>query len=205
VPAGLLSAGRADLAAIEPIVASVYRIAVSRGGLADGGARVPTLNGLLTVRSASLSAVLTSISRTDDANAASSDQRTKLGSAAAMLLLLAAFAYFYFRSVAARRAVQRLGREKEDLLGISRGEARTDTLGHAAGDSLLQRLGGWVAAAAAAQGGSAYRMGGDEFCLLTRCRPEAAERLLDETIGALQDSGEGWHVGCSHGARLDTV
>jgi hypothetical protein len=90
VPPSLLSAGRADLASIEPIVASVYRIAVSEGGLAHGGARVPTLNGLLTVRSASLSAVLTRISRTDDANAASSDQRTKLGAAAAMLLLLAA-------------------------------------------------------------------------------------------------------------------
>src|ERR1700722_6297555 len=124
VPPSLLSAGRADLASIEPIVTSVYRLAVSKGGLANKGALVPRLNGLLTVRSASLSGVLTRISRTDDANAASSDLRTKLGAGAAMLLLLAAFAYFYFRSVAAHRAVQRLGREKEALLGISRGEAR---------------------------------------------------------------------------------
>jgi diguanylate cyclase (GGDEF)-like protein len=243
VPPSLLSAGRSDLDSLEPIVASVYRISVSKGGLADGGARVPRLNGLLRVRSASLSAVLTKINRTDDANAASSDRRTKLGAAAAMLLLLSAFAYFYFRSVAARSAVERLGREKEALLGISRDEARTDTLtglrnrraltsdlasamaepagsgelllgmfdldgfkqyndtfGHAAGDSLLQRLGGRLAAAATAHAGSAYRMGGDEFCLLARCRPEAAERLLDQTIAALQDTGEGWHVGCSQGA-----
>jgi two-component system, cell cycle response regulator len=146
-------------------------------------------------------------------------------------------------AVASHRAVQRLGREKEALLGISRGEARTDTLtglgnrraltsdlasaiaepagsgelllsmfdldgfkqyndtfGHAAGDSLLQPLGGRLAAAATAHAGSAYRMGGDEFCLLARCRPQAAERLLDDTTAALQDSGEGWHVGCSHGA-----
>lgn len=41
---------------------------------------------------------------------------------------------------------------------------------------------------------------GDEFCLLARCRPDGAEQLLDETIGALQDNGDGWHVGCSQGA-----
>jgi HD-GYP domain-containing protein (c-di-GMP phosphodiesterase class II) len=43
-------------------------------------------------------------------------------------------------------------------------------------------------------------MGGDEFCLLARCRPAAAEQLLEETIAALQDDGDGWHVGCSQGA-----
>jgi diguanylate cyclase (GGDEF)-like protein len=75
-----------------------------------------------------------------------------------------------------------------------------DTFGHSAGDSLLQRLGGRLAAAAAEYSGSAYRMGGDEFCVVARCRPDSAESLLDETIAALQDSGEGWHIGCSQGA-----
>ena len=242
VPPGLLSAGRADLAALRPIVASVYRISVSKGGLAHGGARVPILNGMLTGRSAALSAVLTKISRTDDANASSSDLRTKVGAAGAMLLLLAAFVFFYFRSVAAHRAVERLGREKEALLGISRDEARTDaltnlgnrralttdladaiaeppgsselllgmfdldgfkqyndTFGHAAGDALLQRFGGRLAGVAA-HAGSAYRMGGDEFCILARCTPDAAEELLAGATAALEDGGEGWHVGCSHGA-----
>ena len=43
-------------------------------------------------------------------------------------------------------------------------------------------------------------MGGDEFCLLVRVSPESAERLLEDALTALQESGESWHVGCSHGA-----
>ena len=43
-------------------------------------------------------------------------------------------------------------------------------------------------------------MGGDEFCVLARCVPDRAERLLDDTSSALEDGGEGWHIGCSHGA-----
>ena len=74
-----------------------------------------------------------------------------------------------------------------------------DSFGHAAGDALLQRLGRRLAAATAHLG-SAYRMGGDEFCMLAHCDPDAAEQLLDDGVAALQDSGENWHVGCSHGA-----
>jgi hypothetical protein len=40
----------------------------------------------------------------------------------------------------------------------------------------------------------------DRLCLLARCRPDTAEQLLDDTIAALQDSGDGRHVGCSQGA-----
>jgi len=75
-----------------------------------------------------------------------------------------------------------------------------DTFGHSAGDALLQRLGGRLSVVATQHSGSAYRMGGDEFCLLARCHPDAAEQLLDATIAALQDNGDGWHVGCSQGA-----
>lgn len=74
-----------------------------------------------------------------------------------------------------------------------------DTFGHAAGDSLLQRLGGQLAIATG-QSGCAYRMGGDEFCVLVSCPADAAERLLDDTAAALQDGGDGWQVGCSQGA-----
>jgi two-component system cell cycle response regulator len=75
-----------------------------------------------------------------------------------------------------------------------------DTFGHPAGDALLRRLGGRLAAAAARHSGSAYRMGGDEFCVLGRCDPESAERMLDDTVSALEDGGEAWQIGCSHGA-----
>jgi len=74
-----------------------------------------------------------------------------------------------------------------------------DSFGHAAGDALLQRLGARLAAATA-QNGSAYRMGGDEFCMLARCKPDAAEQLLNDAAASLEDGGEAWQVGCSHGA-----
>jgi diguanylate cyclase (GGDEF)-like protein len=242
VPLSLLVAGRSELVMIAPVVTSVYRIAVNPGGLAAGGARVPKLQELLTVRSAVLSGVLGKISARDAARAASARTQTKLGAAGAMLLLLAAFAFFYFRSIAARGVVECLARENEALLSVSRGEARTDgltglgnrralasdlasalaeppgarelllvmfdldgfkqyndTFGHGAGDSLLQRLGGRLATAVE-HAGSAYRMGGDEFCTIARCSPDRAEQLLDGTLAALQDSGEGWHIGCSQGA-----
>gem|GEM_PF-2706371 len=242
VPASLLSIGRSSLAAVEPVVATIYRTALEKGGLAGAGTRVPRLQGLLIARSAALTRVLGEISHADATRAREARTQTKLGATAAMLLLLLAFAYFYFRSAAAREAVESLAHEKERLLGVSQIEARTDALtelgnrraltrdlarsitaprdshelllamfdldgfkqyndsfGHAAGDALLQRLGRRLAAATEHLG-TAYRMGGDEFCMLVRCGPDAAEQLLDDTIAALEDSGEGWHIGCSHGA-----
>ncbi len=242
VPLHLLAAGRSSLSTIEPVVTTIYRTALARGGLAGAGPRVPKLEGLLIIRSAALTGVLGEIGRAHATRAASARMQTKLGATAAMLLLLVAFAYFYLRSVAAREAAELLGRERDVLLGVSRGEARTDPLtelgnrralasdlasaiaepsashqllfamfdldgfkqyndsfGHGAGDALLQRLGGRLAAAAEHLG-SAYRMGGDEFCLLARCAPDSAEGLLDDALAALQDSGEAWHIGCSYGA-----
>jgi diguanylate cyclase (GGDEF)-like protein len=242
VPDSLLQSGRASLAEIEPVVAHVFRIASAKGGLAAGGLGILQLQKVLLVRVGALSGVLAKLSRSDAARAEHARTQAKLGAAAAMLLLLAAFAYFYFRSIAARGAVERLAREKEALLGESRLEARTDaltdlrnrralvvdleralaespgphelllaifdldgfkqyndTFGHAAGDALLERLSGRLAAATR-HAGSAYRMGGDEFCMLARCAPDTAERLLDEAVTSLEDSGEGWHIGCSHGA-----
>jgi diguanylate cyclase (GGDEF)-like protein len=245
VPARLLSTGRGDLAAVKPVVASIYKIAVH--GLSRAGAThpqlVPELQGRLTVRSAALAVLFGKISRTDAARAARARVQATLGAAGAMLLLLLAFGFFYLRSAAAGKAVERLAHEKDALLGISRVEARTDaltdlgnrralasdlaaattqppgsgelllsmfdldgfkqyndTFGHAAGDALLHRLGGRLGVSAAEHSGSAYRMGGDEFCVLARATPETAERLLTDTLAALQEGGESWHVGCSHGA-----
>jgi diguanylate cyclase (GGDEF)-like protein len=74
-----------------------------------------------------------------------------------------------------------------------------DTFGHGAGDALLARLGGRLAAVVSPSG-SAYRMGGDEFCLLARVSPHAAEGLLAAAAAALADEGEGWSIDCSYGA-----
>jgi diguanylate cyclase (GGDEF)-like protein len=236
VPVSLLTAGRSDLAAIEPVVTSVLRIAVHKGGLAAAGSRVPKLQGLMIARAGALSVVLDKISRTDAARAASARSQTKFGAAGAMLLLLVAFAFFYFRSVAAHEAFERLAREKGEeartdaltnlrnrralasdldsalaeptrsrelllaMFDLDGFKLYNDTFGHPAGDALLHRLGGRLAAAVTEHSGTAYRMGGDEFCILARSSPDTVEKLLDDALTALQDSGEGWHVGCSQGA-----
>src|SRR5580704_4123761 len=65
VPLALLATGRASLATVEPVVASVYRIAAGKGGLAASGLRVLKLQRLLLGRVAVLSGVLGKLSQAD--------------------------------------------------------------------------------------------------------------------------------------------
>ena len=71
-----------------------------------------------------------------------------------------------------------------------------DTFGHAAGDSLLARLGARLADAAA-QNGAAYRMGGDEFCVLAPL--ESAPELIAHS---LCEEGLGFSVTASFGTVM---
>jgi diguanylate cyclase (GGDEF)-like protein/putative nucleotidyltransferase with HDIG domain len=73
-----------------------------------------------------------------------------------------------------------------------------DAFGHPAGDSLLERLGANLAAAIAGRG-SAYRMGGDEFCLLAPVDGESADEIVAGAAAALSERGERFSVGCSYG------
>jgi diguanylate cyclase (GGDEF)-like protein len=72
-----------------------------------------------------------------------------------------------------------------------------DSFGHPAGDALLRRFGARLAWAVAAHG-RAYRMGGDEFCVLLddRLDADAATALV---AGALSESGTGFDVTASCG------
>ena len=84
-----------------------------------------------------------------------------------------------------------------DLNGFKR---YNDTFGHPAGDALLQRLGRKLADVMTSRG-SAYRLGGDEFCVLSNAPPEPGE-LLDLTVAALSEEGEGFMVTTSFGSVL---
>jgi len=72
-----------------------------------------------------------------------------------------------------------------------------DTFGHPAGDALLARLAGKLAAAVE-PAGAAYRMGGDEFCVLL----PGAEADVHRIAQALCESGEGFDVTSAYGAAL---
>jgi len=74
-----------------------------------------------------------------------------------------------------------------------------DSYGHPAGDALLARLGSRLGAATAATGG-AYRVGGDEFCVLAPWpADQAPEALIERGRAALSERGEGFKIGASAG------
>jgi two-component system cell cycle response regulator len=72
-----------------------------------------------------------------------------------------------------------------------------DTFGHPAGDALLSRLAAKLSDAAAASG-VAYRMGGDEFCVLL---PDS-ETELHRVADALCEGGEGFTITSAYGAAV---
>ena len=76
-----------------------------------------------------------------------------------------------------------------------------DTFGHPAGDALLARLGGKLAAVPG-PAGDAYRLGGDEFCLVVPVAEAEVELVIDRACEALRERGEGFDVGSSFGAVL---
>jgi diguanylate cyclase (GGDEF)-like protein len=93
------------------------------------------------------------------------------------------------------------------LLDLDGFKHYNDSFGHPAGDTLLTRLGRNLARRVAGEG-RAYRMGGDEFCVLLRpARDRAVEEAAADVAAALAERGEGFAIASSHGAvvvPLDT-
>ena len=83
-----------------------------------------------------------------------------------------------------------------DLNGFKR---YNDTFGHPAGDRLLNRLGNSLKAAIDGNG-SAYRIGGDEFCLLLTCAEDRFEAVARAATEALTTHDRGVEVNSSWGA-----
>src|SRR5581483_8402895 len=146
--------------------------------------------------------------------AAAARAQADVGSALAIVLLLLGF------SLTLRRA-SCLARNKHALLEQTRLDALTDELtglwnrrklfgdldldgfkvyndrfGHPAGDALLARMGEALRAALAADG-AAYRLGGDEFCVVAY-GPDAAA-VLERARTTLAERVGGPDVGCSLG------
>jgi diguanylate cyclase (GGDEF)-like protein len=74
-----------------------------------------------------------------------------------------------------------------------------DSFGHLPGDALLRRLGHKLSDSVAGWG-QAYRLGGDEFCLLAPLRGrEPAGGIATVGVEALTEEGEGFAIGASYG------
>ena len=82
-----------------------------------------------------------------------------------------------------------------DLNGFKR---YNDTFGHPAGDALLARLSDKLKTVVAPYG-TAYRMGGDEFCVLLRDCAERLDALVAASVAALSERGPGFSIGAAHG------
>ena len=74
-----------------------------------------------------------------------------------------------------------------------------DVFGHPAGDALLRRLGRNLADAVGDRG-SAYRMGGDEFCMLAEAGAGGRDRLVEAAVNSLSEEGGAFTVSAAHGS-----
>jgi len=85
-----------------------------------------------------------------------------------------------------------------DLNGF---KSYNDTFGHPAGDALLARLGAALARDIDGHG-RAYRIGGDEFCVLARPGRAGIDPIIAIASRALSEHGEGFAITTSYGAVL---
>ena len=83
------------------------------------------------------------------------------------------------------------------LLDLDGFKVYNDTYGHPAGDALLARLGHRLAATAG-EGVAAYRLGGDEFCVLAHDADRAQEHARTASE-ALCEHGDGFEITSSYG------
>jgi two-component system cell cycle response regulator len=86
------------------------------------------------------------------------------------------------------------------LLDLNGFKTYNDSYGHGAGDSLLKQLGAALERAVDERG-DAYRMGGDEFCVLAPLRSDLDE-LSAHCAAALGTRGDGFTITAAHGAVL---
>ena len=77
-----------------------------------------------------------------------------------------------------------------------------DSFGHPAGDALLTRLGRNLQTAMQLHGGEAYRMGGDEFCIIVTIGTDGQGTIIADASAALSERGEGFAIGSSYGSVL---
>jgi diguanylate cyclase (GGDEF)-like protein len=77
-------------------------------------------------------------------------------------------------------------------------KAYNDAFGHSAGDALLARLGRALSRAVEGRG-EAYRLGGDEFCVLLGGSAGRFDSLVSRCVEALTERGEGFNVTASYG------
>jgi diguanylate cyclase (GGDEF)-like protein len=86
------------------------------------------------------------------------------------------------------------------ILDLDGFKGYNDTFGHPAGDSLLVRLAGRLRQATSGHG-YAYRLGGDEFCVVWREVETGTRAQIEATAAAaMRQHGEGFSVSAAYGS-----
>jgi diguanylate cyclase (GGDEF)-like protein len=83
------------------------------------------------------------------------------------------------------------------VLDLDGFKSYNDNYGHPAGDELLTRLGRNLEAVMGP--GKAYRLGGDEFCVLSPYGSDMGKAFVRRAVKALSERGEGFEITASHG------
>jgi diguanylate cyclase (GGDEF)-like protein len=103
------------------------------------------------------------------------------------------------------QGLKQAGRERPLLLmlfDLNGFKAYNDSFGHPAGDALLIRLAKALEQTMTDHGGSAYRLGGDEFCVLASVEPDNTTPIVAAASQALSEHGGGFSITASYGAIL---
>lgn len=85
------------------------------------------------------------------------------------------------------------------ILDLNGFKAYNDTFGHPAGDSLLARLAGHLQGVCRDRG-LAYRLGGDEFCVLWDASAGVRAQLEAAAAAVMSEHGEGFSITASYGS-----
>jgi two-component system cell cycle response regulator len=177
-----------------PVAAGAIAIAVLADGSVEGATGPSTWLAVAVLLAVLLRLVVTSAENirliASSSELANSDALTGLGNRRALFDDL-------------ELAVAEATRSQPKLLllfDLNGFKGYNDTFGHPAGDALLQRLGQKLGERAGSDG-LAYRLGGDEFCVLTKVTSEPVE-LAAGLADALLESGEHFTIGACYGEVL---
>jgi diguanylate cyclase (GGDEF)-like protein len=138
-----------------------------------------------------LAGIFDLLARRELVSAAMSDPLTGLGNRRMLMHDLKA----QLRSASAARPLMLI------LFDLNGFKTYNDTFGHTAGDDLLSRLGRALASAVSSRG-RAYRLGGDEFCVLAHLGHDGVEPTVAAATAALTEHGSGFTVDASYGLIL---
>jgi len=99
---------------------------------------------------------------------------------------------------AALATSRRQGSQTLTIFDLDGFKAYNDTFGHLAGDQLLARVGRRLQESVESRG-QAYRLGGDEFCVLLDAAADTPDEVIAGAAEALSEAGSGFCVTASCG------